>query len=175
MTVREDLLDEAKQYVSKDRNSTYDTPENNFGRIADIMNVMGYRKVVTEEDGGLIGNTIEGHDVALMMMAVKLARLAHTPNHKDSWVDMAGYAACGYDALMAITEEEDDEEDHVPLIDPEILKRAAEQQLAKMPSPEDLKDARWGRHEPETYDNSRPRTNPLTSIPEPPDPNKRWI
>jgi hypothetical protein len=92
MTVREDLLNEAKQYVSKDRNSTYDEPENNFGRIAAIMNVMGYRKGMAE---------IQGHDVALIMMAVKMARLAHTPDHKDSWVDTAGYAACGYDCLLA--------------------------------------------------------------------------
>ena len=103
MTIREEVLDEAKQYVSKDRNSTYDSPENNFGRIAAIMNAQGYRKVVMTPGGAGDCDVydLQGHDVALMMMAVKLARLAHSPDHKDSWVDTAGYAACGYDALLA--------------------------------------------------------------------------
>lgn len=30
--------------------------------------------------------------VALDMIAVKMARLAHDPNNRDSWLDIAGYA-----------------------------------------------------------------------------------
>jgi len=33
--------------------------------------------------------------VAQCMIALKLARLMHNPRHLDSWVDVAGYAACG--------------------------------------------------------------------------------
>jgi hypothetical protein len=30
-----------------------------------------------------------------MMILLKMARLMETPNHRDSYVDMAGYAATG--------------------------------------------------------------------------------
>lgn len=32
---------------------------------------------------------------ALEMVAVKMARLINTPDHLDSWDDIAGYARCG--------------------------------------------------------------------------------
>jgi hypothetical protein len=89
MTAREELLQKAMQYVSKDRNSSYDEPENNFGRIADILNVMGYQHA---ERGAL-----KPSDVAQISIAIKVARLAHSPHHEDSWVDLAGYAACGWE------------------------------------------------------------------------------
>ena len=38
---------------------------------------------------------IEPEDVAIMMGMLKIARLASNPQHMDSWVDLAGYAACG--------------------------------------------------------------------------------
>jgi hypothetical protein len=31
---------------------------------------------------------------ALAMIGVKMARLAHNPDHLDSWIDIAGYARC---------------------------------------------------------------------------------
>ena len=37
--------------------------------------------------------TLTPADVCVMMMSLKLARLANTPNHRDSVVDIAGYAA----------------------------------------------------------------------------------
>ena len=33
--------------------------------------------------------------IANMMILLKVARLKSSPSHKDSWVDVAGYAACG--------------------------------------------------------------------------------
>jgi hypothetical protein len=35
----------------------------------------------------------------MMMAGVKLARLSATPDHQDSWVDLAGYAATGSECL----------------------------------------------------------------------------
>jgi hypothetical protein len=32
---------------------------------------------------------------------LKVARLMHTPGHVDSWVDIAGYAACGADVAAS--------------------------------------------------------------------------
>jgi len=37
--------------------------------------------------------------VAAYMILVKLARLAHKPNHRDSWVDIEGYARLMSSAL----------------------------------------------------------------------------
>ncbi len=36
----------------------------------------------------------EPRDVAMLMILLKIARLAETPNHRDSIVDIIGYAAC---------------------------------------------------------------------------------
>jgi uncharacterized protein DUF6378 len=33
--------------------------------------------------------------VALCLGAMKIARLTAAPGHRDSWIDLAGYAACG--------------------------------------------------------------------------------
>ena len=44
-------------------------------------------------------STITAEDVALLMMQVKIARLAKSPDHKDSILDVAGYAGC-YDLLQ---------------------------------------------------------------------------
>jgi len=34
-------------------------------------------------------------DVAAMMALMKLGRIAGNPAHMDSWIDLAGYSACG--------------------------------------------------------------------------------
>lgn len=87
--VREHVLDEAKKCVLKDRNSTYGKPEDNFRRIAELWTA--YLGIRPKDVGAPITPT----DVAQMMLLMKVARLAHNPTHKDSWVDAAGYIACG--------------------------------------------------------------------------------
>ena len=87
--VREHVLDEAKKYVLKDRNSTYGKPEDNFRRIAELWTA--YLGIRPKDVGAPITPT----DVAQMMLLMKVARLAHNPTHKDSWIDAAGYIACG--------------------------------------------------------------------------------
>ena len=42
----------------------------------------------------LLEHPITPVQVAMCMTALKLARLMETPNHEDSAVDIAGYAAC---------------------------------------------------------------------------------
>ena len=41
-----------------------------------------------------LGHTVTPAQVALCLIDLKLARLAHDPAHLDSMVDVAGYAAC---------------------------------------------------------------------------------
>jgi Domain of unknown function (DUF6378) len=87
--VRENVLDEAKKCVLHDRNSTYGKPEDNFRRIAELWTA--YLSIRPKDVGAPITPT----DVAQMMLLMKVARLAHNPAHKDSWVDGIGYLACG--------------------------------------------------------------------------------
>lgn len=92
---RRSLLTEAARYVTKDRNSAYGEPEDNFQDIADIWQAQGMR-VVTSQGVRSPGAA----DVALFMTGMKLARLKTNPNHRDSWVDGIGYFACGGDIAI---------------------------------------------------------------------------
>lgn len=85
--IRGEILDEAKGYIMKDRNSSYDEPERNFERIAMLWEA--YLR------GKGTGHQIEPHDVAIMMALMKIGRLEFNPANRDSWVDAIGYLACG--------------------------------------------------------------------------------
>lgn len=101
-TPRSKLLDEVMEIVHKDRNANYGNPENNFQQIADLWNayfdaVKRNRIAAIHAKGAnLNGNDVSfnPHDVAIMNMLIKVARLAKNPQHHDSVVDIAGYAAC---------------------------------------------------------------------------------
>ena len=79
---RETVLDAAKKIVLGGRDAEYGGPEDSFARIAKIWT--GYK-----------GVDFTRVDVALMLAGLKMARLAGNPKHRDSWIDLAGYAACG--------------------------------------------------------------------------------
>ena len=81
MTEREKLLDDAKKIVCGERDKQYGTIEDNFGFIANLWTVY-------------TGVGIEARDVANMMILLKIARNTNS-GHRDNWVDIAGYAACG--------------------------------------------------------------------------------
>lgn len=81
---RESVLQEALQIVTNDRNQDYDTPERNFEVIAKLWEVY-------------LGYPIYAKDVAVMNILQKVSRILTSPNKKDHWVDIAGYAACGYE------------------------------------------------------------------------------
>ena len=90
---RQRILAEAMEITSKDRNQAYGPPEQNFRNIANLW--MSYFQA-------------QGHDfkiwpadVAALMILMKVARLSTNQGHKDSWVDVAGYAACGFDAYSS--------------------------------------------------------------------------
>lgn len=81
---REKILDEAKQCVCGNREKDYGTPEDNFQKIGDLWSIYLDCNV-----------KIDAYDVAAMMALLKISRLSNNPAHMDSWVDLAGYAACG--------------------------------------------------------------------------------
>lgn len=97
---RAEVLDSAKRAVSQ-RNTNYGRPENNFERIARRWNAhLANIDHVVWRDGKLVELT--GVDVAMMLVDVKIARLENNPTHNDSWIDIAGYAACGAEVASAL-------------------------------------------------------------------------
>lgn len=101
-TEREAMLDRAKGYVTKQRNKDYGEPDEDFQRIAATLNGLGYRV-----EHGDTNRHLKGHDVSVIMIALKLSRLMWSPDHQDSWDDIAGYAACGIETAKLQTARED--------------------------------------------------------------------
>jgi len=92
---RTELLREAETLVNGDRNNAYGPPDQDFQRTADLWTIyLNGRRI------------IEAHDVAIMMALLKISRLSWQANKKDSWIDLAGYAACGYDIITKNKEEQ---------------------------------------------------------------------
>lgn len=82
---RQKMLEEAAEIVSGQRDRQYGGPEDNFNRIAKIWSV-------------ILGIEVTKEDVAMMMVGLKVARFANRSGFQaDTWVDIAGYAACGYE------------------------------------------------------------------------------
>ena len=59
-----------------------------YGPAEDLFDHIAKRWSLT------LGITVTPAQVALCMIDLKMARLAHNPHHTDSVVDVAGYAAC---------------------------------------------------------------------------------
>lgn len=98
MKTKTDILNEALKTVA-DRGASYGTVEENFNRIARLWNshlvnagILDDPRAISDPAGH---NGITADDVAMMMALLKIARLELDPMHHDSWVDVAGYAACG--------------------------------------------------------------------------------
>ena len=79
---RVQTLERARQIVSADRNKEYGEPEDAFKAVAEFWSTY-------------LDQDIHPSDVAAMMILMKMARIKANWRHEDSWVDIAGYAACG--------------------------------------------------------------------------------
>ena len=77
---RKRFLKEVEQTLEGDRQVDYGDASKNFARIARMWEVIFGHQVTLEQ-------------VHLAMIAVKMSRLVNTPEHQDSWIDIAGYAA----------------------------------------------------------------------------------
>lgn len=102
-TMRSDLLQEADRIISNDRNKSYGEPDEDFQRIAAIASAMGFR---IDSGGGEI-RELRGADVAKFMIALKISRLMWSETHRDSWLDIAGYAGCGFETAKLQAERAD--------------------------------------------------------------------
>ena len=79
------VLKEAHNIIYGDREKTYGHPSKNLKTIAKMWNAF------LEARTG--GGELNAKDVASMMILLKTARLANNPDHRDSVVDICGYAA----------------------------------------------------------------------------------
>jgi hypothetical protein len=85
------LLDEAKAVIDA-RGDHYGPPIENWTRIAKLWTAYMSHKLKDGEE-------ITALDHGLMMDLVKTARLIETPNHWDSYLDKAGYAAASVECF----------------------------------------------------------------------------
>jgi hypothetical protein len=90
---RADLLTEADNLVNGDRNVSYGDPRDDFQRTAAFWSAY-------------LGIEIRPHDVGALMGLLKLSRIRWSPEKRDSWADLAGYAACGYECVALDEEDE---------------------------------------------------------------------
>lgn len=82
---RDSVLQIADDIINGDRRSDYGSAADSFAHTAAIWNGLLSRKLMVP---------ITEQDVAALMIGLKLTRLASTPGHMDSIVDIAGYAGC---------------------------------------------------------------------------------
>lgn len=90
---RADVLQEAARLITGDRNNSYGPPTQDFARTAGALSALGYR--------GPDGRALLAHDVAILVGMVKMSRLMWSPEKRDNWTDLAGYAGCGYECAIS--------------------------------------------------------------------------
>lgn len=79
---RKETLKKAEECVCGKREQEYGSPEDNFQSIANLWS--SYKNV-----------SFTALDVSMMMALLKIARIQTGTATEDSFVDLAGYAACG--------------------------------------------------------------------------------
>jgi hypothetical protein len=82
------ILEEAQTIIWGDREQTYGDPAKNLRAIADLWEMYLHHRGLLDENA----DSLRIEDVAQMMILLKVARLINTPDHRDSLVDLAGYA-----------------------------------------------------------------------------------
>jgi hypothetical protein len=76
-----DVIKKAMQ-ILKDRGAVYGGVTDHFTRAASIATLW-------------LDRPISARDVSLILASVKMARIATTPSHEDSFVDIVNYVAFG--------------------------------------------------------------------------------
>lgn len=110
---REEVLELAKSAVLGDRTAQYGEPDQDFKRTAALWNILSLARFdatlidwpaeleakTLDFCRGIIAELDTAMSVADKMVALKLSRNTHMQK-LDNYVDIAGYAACGYEALL---------------------------------------------------------------------------
>ena len=90
--IKKRMLLQADDLINGQRQEDYGDKLQNFTQIAMLFQATLAMKLQPDA-------RITPEDVALLMMQVKIARLAKSPDHFDSIMDIAGYAGC-YDRVQ---------------------------------------------------------------------------
>ena len=90
---RDSILREAARIVCGDRKEQYGEPEDSFRAIAEFWETYVREICVTQR----ADVCIEPADVAMMMVLLKVAR-TFGGTKADTYIDIAGYAACAAEA-----------------------------------------------------------------------------
>lgn len=77
----DNILDEAKRLTTGERNETYGHPLDDYTTTAGMWTAA-------------LGHEVTAEQAILCMMLVKISRLSRNITHRDSVVDVAGYANC---------------------------------------------------------------------------------
>ena len=112
---RKYILDSAADIVLQDRENMYGSPENSFEMISDLWSAY-------------LDTSISPHDVGIMMVLLKISRIRTGTFNPDSYIDIAGYAACAgeiigsnnYYAFEKPNSEESEDDDSSKLEDSHI-------------------------------------------------------
>lgn len=90
---RQLALEEAIGLTVGSRDKEYGPPIINLTQAANLVKAyIGDRPM----------NSFTAVDMAAVNILIKLSRLANNPNHRDSWVDAAAYAAIGLECAEAL-------------------------------------------------------------------------
>ena len=113
---RKYFLEEAEKCICGDRDRDYGSPHGSFDLIGKLWSAY-------------MGIEISAKDVAILMALLKVARCKHS-NKLDSFVDLAGYAACAGEVATY----DSDVEDALKWVTPEELKEVLEYATPKSDS-----------------------------------------
>lgn len=87
-TSRREILAEAAQLIDGQRAKDYGDAKDNFARIA-----VGWSEILQSQ--------VTAAQVALCMDWLKTCRLITSPDHRDSWIDKAGYVGLGGEIALS--------------------------------------------------------------------------
>ena len=85
---RQAVLEQAITLTTQKRNREYGEPKENFERTADMLNAYLGKRLV---------DPLTAADIAMFGIVLKMGRLAENQKSDDSWRDIAGYAALGFE------------------------------------------------------------------------------
>lgn len=86
------MLQQAEATINGPRQNDYGDKLTNFSQISMMVQGLLAHKLLPD-------SRITPEDITLIMIIVKMARLAKSPDHYDSILDIAGYAGC-YDHIQ---------------------------------------------------------------------------
>lgn len=92
---RSEILEEAIHLINGDRNNDYGDPLDDFSTTASLWSTYITRCAMVRGHMAL-----SPHDVAVLMVLLKVSRISQSPEKRDHWADLAGYAGCGWDCVV---------------------------------------------------------------------------